>query len=266
MTTGFEALTYRKEGHKAYVTLNRPAHGNSINYRMASELAEAWAEVSADDEVRVAVLTGAGEETFTLGMDHGETRPEEVLAKGSLRESPTGRMTPRRAGLWKPVIAAINGACSGNGGLALIMDCDVIVAAEHATFFDDHVSWGSVIGTESTGLARRIPFGEVSRLALTGGRERMTAQRAYEIGLVSEVAPKERLMEAVDRLADMIAEGAPLAVQGSVQVLWQGLEIGARQAAIDSAVNIIRRNQSTEDFREGQRARREGGAPQWKGR
>ena len=260
------AIRYEKRGHKAFVTLDRPDKKNAINYQMASELGDAWATAQADDDVRVVVLTGAGDDAFTIGMDPDDTHPQQVLGRGRLRESPTGRMTPRRAGLWKPVIAAVNGECSGNGGLALIMDCDVIIASESATFFDDHVSWGSVIGTESTGLARRIPFGEVMRLVVTGGHERMSAQRAFQIGLVSEVVPPAELPAAAERLADLVCRGAPLAMQGSVQVLWEGLEIASRQAAIDAAVNIIQRNQATQDFREGQKAKRERRTPEWSGR
>ena len=266
MAQTFETIDYRTEDHIAFVTMNRPERGNAINYQMASELGQVWALVQSDSDVRVAILTGADDQAFTIGMDHDETRADQVLAKGSLSESPTGRMTPRRCKVWKPVIAAVNGECAGNGGLALIMDCDVIIASENATFFDNHVAWGSVIGTESTGLARRIPFGEVMRLVVTGGLDRMSARRAYEIGLVSEVVPQADLVQAARRLAAMVTRGAPLAVQGSVQVLWQGLEIPSRQAAIDNAVNVILRNQATDDFKEGQQARRAGHSPSWRGR
>ncbi len=262
----FKTLIYEKKGRKAIITMNRPNKQNSITYQMAAELGEAWGEVGADPDVWVAIVTGAGDEYFTTGVDHDEVDPAQVLKKGSLRESPTGRMTPRRAGIWKPVIAAVNGVCTADGGWAIAMDCDVIIASENALFWDEHVQWGSVIGTESTGMARRMPFGEIMRLVLTSGREKMTAQRAYQIGLVSEVTPKGQVMQAAERLADRIAQNSPKSVQGSAQVLWQGLEIGGRQASIDNAVNIITRNQMTEDYKAGHEARVQRRKPTWKNR
>ena len=119
---------------------------------------------------------------------------------------------------------------------------------------------------ESVGLARRIPFGEVMRMILSSEFERMTAQRAYQIGLVSEVVAQKDLMRAAHAMADRVSRCAPLATQSSVQNMWKSLEIGSRQAAIDVAALYIQKNRSTEDYQEGRKAARERRPPRWTGR
>ncbi len=127
----FETLLYEKQGHTAIVTLNRPDRRNAINLTMAQELGKAWEMVGADRDVRAAILTGAGSESFTYGIDHDNevVDDRETFGDTTLAASPMARTTARRAGVWKPVICAVNGECCANGGWSLLMDSDVIIAS-----------------------------------------------------------------------------------------------------------------------------------------
>ena len=129
---------------------------------------------------------------------------------------PGAFINPKQNDLWKPVICAVNGmACAG--ALYLLGESDIIIAAEHATFFDPHVSYGMVAGFETVHLLQKLPFGEMLRVALMGGHERMSAARAHQIGLVSEVVPADELMERAMWVAQAIAMSPPLAVQGTLR-------------------------------------------------
>ena len=107
---------------------------------------------------------------------------------------PGAKLLPKQNDLWKPIVAAVNGMACG-GAFYLLGESDVIIAAENATFFDPHVSYGMVAGYETTHLLQKLPFGEMLRIALIGGHERMSAERAHQIGLVSEITPADKLME-----------------------------------------------------------------------
>ena len=109
--------------------------------------------------------------------------------------------------------------------LFFIVDSDIVICSENATFFDPHVSYGLVASLEPIALAQRIPFGEAMRIALAGTDERVGAQRAYQIGLVSEVTPQDELLPAAERLAATIASHPPIGVQGTVKAVWRGLGV-----------------------------------------
>src|SRR5690606_18777003 len=167
------------------------------------------------------VLRAAGDKAFCTGIDVGEglDLPENIWNE----EDPGRALSPRANKVWKPVIAAVHGMVAG-GAFYWLNDVDFIVSAEDATFFDPHVSYGLTSALEPIGLARRVPLGEVMRWALLGLDERMSAQRAYQIGLVSEVVPYERLHARVDELARQVAAKPTVAVQGTVKAVWETLD------------------------------------------
>jgi len=138
-------------------------------------------------------------------------------------------INPKQNDMWKPVIAAVNGMACG-GAFYMLGESDIIVAAEHATFFDPHVSYGMVAGFETVHLLQKVPFGEMLRIALLGGTERMSAERAHQIGLVSEVAPADELMDRAMWVAEAVASAPPLAIQGTLRAAWMAHEHFRRDA------------------------------------
>ena len=236
----FESLLYEERDGVAIVTLNRPEVLNAFNRVMQQELRGLWRGLRANEDVRAVVLTGAGEKAFCTGIDRAETI-EEYLAspdrpRGAGRVStpfmfddPGESLNPKANDLWKPVIAAVNGMACG-GALYLLGEADIILAAENATFFDPHVTYGMVAGFESVHLLQKLPLGETLRVALLGANERLSAGRAHQLGLVSEVVPADELLDRAMWVATAIAEAPVLAVQGTLRAVWMAHETARRQA------------------------------------
>jgi len=225
----YETVLFDVADHVATVTLNRPDSLNSFNQQMVDEFADLWQRVRSDDDIHVVVLRAAGERAFCTGVDVSSKLdfPENIWSA----DDPGLGLSPRANRVWKPVIAAVHGMVAG-GAFYWLNDVDFIVSADDATFFDPHVSYGMTSALEPVGLAKRIPLGEVMRWALVGLDERMSAKRAYEIGLVSELVPYAELFEHVDALARRIAAKPPTAVQGTVKAVWEtlGMERATAQA------------------------------------
>src|SRR5579885_923887 len=201
---GFETLLVRKDDGVAWVSLNRPAVRNAINQRMQDELAQVWTSFRYDDDVRCIVLTGEGD-AFCTGIDRGEAVSDEntdAMAAGQYPGYPTAWMYddpgrdvgPKTRDLWKPVIAAVQGMACG-GAFYMLGEVEFIIASDDATFFDPHVTYGMTAAFEPIQMLSKMPFQEIMRLSLLGVDERMSAQRAYEIGLVSEVVPRAELLD-----------------------------------------------------------------------
>jgi enoyl-CoA hydratase/carnithine racemase len=240
----FESLLYEERNAVAIVTLNRPEVHNAIDVTMRGELRRLWRSLRRNDDVRAVILTGAGDESFCAGIDREDT-------VGVYLDDPTGQdwsndmvgyvstpymfndpgeqMNPKQNDMWKPVIAAVNGMACG-GGLYLLGESDIILAAEHATFFDPHVSYGMVMGFETVHLLQKLPLGETLRLALLGSHERMSAGRAFQLGLVSEVVPGPELFERAWWVAEKVASAPPLATQGTLRCAWLAHEVSRREA------------------------------------
>jgi enoyl-CoA hydratase/carnithine racemase len=186
-------------------------------------------------------LTGAGEKAFCTGIDRFEAiedsylkNPEGERYSGQVStpfmyNDPGGNINPKQNDLWKPVIAAVNGMACG-GALYMLGEADIIIAAEHATFFDPHVTYGMAAGFESVHLLQKLPLGETLRVALLGAHERMSAARAHQIGLVSEVVPADELLDRALWAADAIAAAPVHAVQGTLRAVWMANEVGRQQA------------------------------------
>jgi len=222
-----ETLEVESQNNVLTITLNRPDRLNAFNDRMIDELHGVWQAVRDDDQIYAVVLRASEGRAFCVGSDQKDrlTFPDNVWS----RRDPGVAMGPKSNEVWKPVICAVHGMCAG-GAFYLINESDIIIAAETATFFDPHVSWGMVSALEPAGLLRRIPIGEVMRWALMSLDERMSARRAHEIGLVSEVVAEERLWERAHEIAAKVAAKHPSAVQGTVKAIWEGSELSRRQA------------------------------------
>ena len=259
----FETIRVDVVGRVCRVVLDRPHALNAFDDRMRQELRTTWRALRAIDEVRVVVLTATGDQAFCAGIDRNADMP--ALAGGKhlygtsndyMYDDPGDDLGPKACDLWKPVVAAVNGICCG-GAFYLIAECDIIIAAEHATFFDPHVTYGMAAVYEPIKMAQRMPLGEILRLTLLGNHERMTAATAHRIGLVSEVVPFDDLHDAADRLAEIIGSQPPDAVQGSLRAIWAASDMG-RLDALAMAPSILTTGTSIESMAEGQAAFAEG--------
>lgn len=259
-----ETLIYTKREHIAYVTFNRPHVMNALNPTMVKELIAVWTDVRDDDEIQVAILTGAGP-AFMQGRGDLKARARAIDA---VRKPPTRPfrhswntpVSPKAHDLFKPVIAAVNGVCA-TSGMEQIAEADLIICSDDATFYDNHVSYGAIVHS-AIGLAKRMSYNQVIRMALLGEHEVITAKRACEIGLVTETVTPERLLPRATELAKMIMLNSPTAVQASVEALWHSLSLGYRDAMhLDSYMQ--RYFNSHPDIREANQAAVEGRSPNW---
>ncbi|MGH9211104.1 MAG: enoyl-CoA hydratase/isomerase family protein [Acidimicrobiales bacterium] len=236
MASGFETIAYEAgDDGVAVVTLNRPDRHNAFDATMCDELSALWRSLRGDGSVRCVVVTGAGDKAFCTGIDRSAVPADETSYTFDPfdYDDPGKRLGPKSNELWTPVIAAVNGMACG-GAFYLLGEVEFVVAAEHATFFDPHVTYGMPAVYEPTLMAGRMPFGEVMRMSLLGNHERVSARRAEEIGLVSEVVSGSRddLLAAARWSAAAIASAPPAAVQTTVRTLWAAREL-TRQQVLD---------------------------------
>jgi enoyl-CoA hydratase/carnithine racemase len=264
----YETIIYEEIEGVAWVTLNRPDVHNAFNFQMQRELKDLWRGLRSNDDVRCVVLTGAGEKAFCVGIDRNEVMGGWESADDVGEASATGvggasatpwhfddpgdNIGPKTNDLWKPVIAAVNGMACG-GAFYMLGEVEFIIAAEHATFFDPHVSYGMTACFESIHMLQKMPFGEIMRLALLGASERMTAQRAHQIGLVSEVVPGADLHDAAAWASSEIADSPAVAVQGTVRAIWMANEL-SRLQALDAGRMLIRLGSDPKALFEGQQS------------
>lgn len=228
----YKTVVYEVVDHVATVTLDRPDKLNSFNQQMVDDFVDLWRRVRLDDDVRVVVLRAAGDRAFCTGVDvkDGIDRPDNVWSQ----EDPGTGLSPKANRVWKPVVCAVHGMAAG-GAFYWINESDIVLCSDDATFFDPHVSYGMTSALEPVGLARRIPLGEALRWALLGLDERMSAERALQIGLVSEVVPRAALWDRADEIARIIAAKPPAAIQGTVKAIWDSLDMtrsGAQQVGL----------------------------------
>jgi enoyl-CoA hydratase/carnithine racemase len=211
-----------------------------MNSQMRDELAEAWLEFDTDPRVKVIVHTGEGR-AFQTGVDVEEIA-RDGLGVERYRQSMEEfdlHFTAWHQGVRKPVIAAVNGICAG-GGFHFVADADIVIAASDAQFFEPHVSIGQAVALESIALLRKIPFEAVMRMALVGRHERMSVQRAYELGMVSQVVdPPEALRNEAQALGEKIARNSPTAMCATKRALWGALEQGLTDASRSGAKELV---------------------------
>lgn len=264
-TYEFETIEVEVRERVALVTLNRPDRLNALDDRLMSDSGRLWRQLKHDSEVWAVVLTGAGR-GFCAGGDVKQFADEQ--ARGGALTGGAGLFDgehrgwgPRAYDFQKPIVVAVNGVCSG-GGLDYVTEADIVVASTAAQFFDSHVSIGFVSSHESVQLARRIPLGEVMMMALMGNSYRMSAERAYELGLVQRVVAPEVLLDEAMSVAEAICANSPGAVWGTKQSIWHGLGLSI-QPAKEIAQRYLRAQVDRPDHKEGPRAFAERRPPRW---
>jgi len=275
-TRDYETVIYEERDGVAWITLNRPQRHNAFNSLMQRELRDIWRSMRFNEDVRCAVLTGAGDKAFCTGIDRmeqmgGDTdESTDFTVVGSHGgtpfhfNDPGDNLGPKSCDLWKPVIAAVNGMACG-GAFYMLGEVEFIIAAEHATFFDPHVTYGMTASFEPIHMAGITPFCEIMRMSLMGNYERLTARRAYEIGMVSEVVPGDQLLDAAAFCANVIAKQPKLAIEGTVRALWAAREFGSR-TAVRLGYAYVGLGTSQESIAEGQRLFESGARIEWRGR
>lgn len=258
----YERLVVSKADGVGWLILNRPDAGNAFDAHMLDELEEAWAELDSDPNIRV-IVNAANGKAFCTGMDVVQVaRDKDAMRKHSRRTRDAGlKISSWHCNVWKPVIAVVNGVCAG-GGLHLVADADIVIASESATFVDPHVSVGQAVAYEAITLLRKSPMEAITRMTLSGNGERISAQRAYQLGIVSEVVPDDTLRATAARLAAAVAANSPTAMRATKKALWRSLEVGLTQAR-DEAHAEIWRLRNHPDHAEGVRAWTEKRSPQW---
>ncbi len=246
-------IRYEASDGVATITLDRAEAYNAFTTVMCEEMAATWAHVRDDASVRAVVLAAAGDKAFCTGIDRAEV-PAEGGAAYSFDPltyvDPGRRLGPRSNECWKPVVAAVNGMACG-GAFYLLGEADILVAADHATFFDPHVTYGMPAVFEPALMLARMPFGEVMRMTLMGSHERISAARALEIGLVTEVVPGPDLLACAHGIASAIASQPPIAVQASLRALWASREL-TRSQMLDVGNTFLHLAMTAEALAEGQ--------------
>jgi enoyl-CoA hydratase/carnithine racemase len=263
----FETIRYEVGDRVATITLNRPDQLNALSPAMIQELRRAYAGAEADDEVWIVIVTGNGR-AFCTGADVTEipedgrvVYEEPYLSTYAQWEAPQEGTPPFRS-MTKPVLAAVNGLCCG-AGLDWVTTGDIVIASDRAEFFDPHVSIGLVSGREVVRLARVLPTNIAMRMALMGRHERMGAQRAFDLGLISEVVEHDRLLERAGQIAATVVRNAPLAVRGTRLAIRKGLDLPLLEAEI-MAETFRERVVRTDDAKEGPQAFVEKRDPVWR--
>jgi enoyl-CoA hydratase/carnithine racemase len=259
----FESLVVERRGPVGWLINNRPEQLNAMSSKMRDEFAVAWEVLDADPDVRVIVHTGEGR-AFQTGVDVAEIASDGVGMQ-RYRQSVEDfdfHFTSWHQHVWKPVITAVNGICAG-GAFHWVADADIVIAASDAQFFDPHVSIGQVVAVEAIGLLRKMPVEAVMRMAFVGRYERMSAQRAYELGMISQVVdPPDRLRDEAQALAETIARNSPAAMAATKRALWGALEMGLSDACRAGGKELVSM-WGHPDQEEGPRAFAEKREPRW---
>jgi enoyl-CoA hydratase len=254
-----EVLRERR-GHVEILTINRPDARNAINGAVSQAMSAALDELTEDPDAWVVVLTAAGDKAFSAGMDLKAFSSGEG---GSIIGASGGFAGITKREFPKPIIGAINGSALA-GGCEIMLCCDMVVAAEHATFGIPEAKRGLIAGAGGLiRLPKRLPMAIALELALTG--DPIDAQRALALGLVNRVVPAERLLDEALALAERIAENAPLAVRYSKSVILQAAQVSEEEGwkINDAAVGVVF---TSADAMEGPVAFAEKRPPNWQGK
>lgn len=261
LTAPLEGLKYEKKDHIAYITIDRPERGNALHKSMVEPIKAIWAEVRNDPWIRCTIVTATGDKHFCTGADVGAVASRGGVSAGKGPLSEEVHWSPRHNRVWKPTICAVNGTVA-SAGLHFVVDSDIIVASKTAMFLDTHVNVGMVGALENIGLAKRLPLGSALRMTLCGKAYRMTAERAYQLGLVDELTEPGDLMAKAEEIAKQICANSPAAVSLSQQCVWSSVEMGYRDS-LEYGWALLRMHWDHPDFKEGPRAFVEKRDPVW---
>jgi enoyl-CoA hydratase/carnithine racemase len=247
----YETILYEtSDDHVATITINRPDAMNSFNKQSCDEFAHVWKRVRNDDDVHAIVLRAAIEcRAFCTGVDVKTSYGYNENENPFNRQDPGEFLGPKQNKVWKPVICAVHGMAAG-GAFYWINECDIVICSDDAQFFDPHVTFGTTTACEPIGMLRRIPMGEAMRIALMGNDERVSAETALRISLVTEVVPKQDLWARAHEIAAGIAAKPSVATQGTVRSIWESqdsppseaLKWGFHYAMIGNAVAAVDRS------------------------
>ncbi|MDD5191320.1 MAG: enoyl-CoA hydratase/isomerase family protein [Dehalococcoidales bacterium] len=261
----FTDILYRKEGHVAIITLNKPEKMNSFSAVMQSDISQAISDSEQDKDIRVIILTATGR-AFCAGAD--------VKAMASRFDQPAAQARensrlPMRNSLYlqfqqcpKPIICAVNGVAAG-GGLDMALACDIRIASDKARFAEVFVRRGMIPASGGTYFLPRI-VGIDRALLMVWTGDMVDATEAERIGLVTMVVPHEELEMATMDLAEKLAKGPPLAIQAAKRAIYEGLEMNL-EATFKYLTPIVNKLNQTEDHKEGARAFVEKREPVFKG-
>jgi len=251
-------ILYEKKDHIAIVTINRPEAMNSFTAEMLTGLEDAFAAFNEDPELWVAILTAAGDKSFSTGLDLKEAIPMLTGGDALGFEDTTKRQF---SDIFKPIIAAVNGHCIA-GGMEMLQGTDLRIAAEHATFGLGEVRWGIIpLGGTHIRLPRQIPWAVAMEMLLVG--HPIDVGRAYEIGLINQIVPADELMPAALKLAEKMCQNGPLAMQTAKEIAVRAFELESG-FVLEKALGA--RVLASEDAKEGPRAFAEKRKPRFTGR
>ncbi len=251
-------ILYEKQDHIAIVTINRPEKLNACTLEMFDALEWCMHDFQRDPQLRVAIITGAGDRAFSSGADLEEAIPKLTASDRPVSWDPTKRMF---SDVFKPIICAVNGLCVA-GGMEILLGSDLRIAAEHATFYLGEVRWGIVpAGGAHVRLVRQVPWAVAMEMLLAA--RPIDAHRALQVGLVNQVVPLAELMPTALRWAQEISRLGPLAVQTAKEIAVRSLDL---ERAFVVETLLAERVMRSEDAREGPRAFLERREPRFKGR
>lgn len=258
-----EGVRFEVRDQIGFITLARAERGNSLTPNMQAIFRRIWSEVRDNPEIRVALIGAEGDRHFCTGFDVGSAdtgEAEDVFADRPLADSVF--WSPYQNRVMKPVICAVSGLCVG-GGHHFVVDSDIVLASANAAFTDTHVNVGMVGALENIGLARRLPLGTALRMTLMGRHYRLTADRAFRLGLVDELyETPQALRAASEEMAYQLLENSPQAMALSKQAVWGALEHGYGDA-LRKGWDLLKSHWAHPDFKEGPRAFSEKRAPRW---
>jgi len=226
----YQTILYEKADGVATITLNRPDRLNSFSRPMGVEFKHVWERIRWDDDVSVVVLRAAGDRAFSTGADVKEGGWADPTMSPFDWDDPGASLGPKQNLVWKPFICAVHGMAAA-GAFYWLNEADIVICSDDAQFFDPHVTYGMVSAVEPAGLLGRIPYGEIMRMVLLGNDERIGAETALRIGLVSEITPRDALWSRAHEMARIIAQKPLVALQGTVKGVWEARDLPPSAAA-----------------------------------
>ncbi len=227
-----ETILFEVEDHIATITLNKAESYNSFNNAMGRDMLWAWETCREEEDIHVVVLQANGEKAFCTGADTKAKEKLWIYHDSVWNDTDPGAMlSPKYVHkCWKPVVTAVHGLCAG-GGMYFVNEADIVICSDDAVFFDPHANVGIVSALEAIGMLHRgVPLGDVLRWALMGNEERIGAETALRLGLVSEVTTRDNLRARARAIAETIAARNPKAIQGTIRAIWESLDLSRTPA------------------------------------